>query len=112
MKRLVVGRPLRSDRLGEQLLSKRLALPLTVLDPPYRDITGPVLDFVAGLRRDAPRELVAVYIPCRGSCGRAARTKNRHRYRALTTSHRPPTTRARRSRLAGRDGPSVSERDR
>src|SRR3954452_10250912 len=33
LKRLVVGRPLRSDRLGEQLLSKRLALPIFASDP-------------------------------------------------------------------------------
>ncbi|NUO57960.1 MAG: APC family permease [Hamadaea sp.] len=32
-KRLVVGRPLRSDRLGEQLLSKRIALPVFASDP-------------------------------------------------------------------------------
>src|SRR5258705_8949659 len=33
VKRLVVGRPLRSDRLGETLLSKRLALPIFASDP-------------------------------------------------------------------------------
>ncbi|MDI1462181.1 APC family permease [Catellatospora sp. KI3] len=33
LKRLVVGRPLRSDRLGEQLLSKRIALPIFASDP-------------------------------------------------------------------------------
>jgi amino acid transporter len=33
MKRVVVGRPLRSDRLGEQLLSKRIALPVFASDP-------------------------------------------------------------------------------
>ena len=33
LKRLVVGRPLRSDRLGEQLLPKRLALPIFASDP-------------------------------------------------------------------------------
>ena len=32
-KRLLVGRPLRSDRLGETLLSKRLALPIFASDP-------------------------------------------------------------------------------
>src|SRR4051794_38449246 len=32
-KRLVVGRPLRTDRLGEQLLSKRIALPVFASDP-------------------------------------------------------------------------------
>src|SRR5258705_3795444 len=33
VKRLVVGRPLRSDRLGETLLPKRLALPIFASDP-------------------------------------------------------------------------------
>jgi hypothetical protein len=36
---------------------------LTELDAPYRDITGPVLDHVATLRRTSPRDLVVVYIP-------------------------------------------------
>ena len=40
-----------------------IPVPLTVLDSPYRDITGPVLDFVARLRQNGPRDLVAVYIP-------------------------------------------------
>jgi amino acid transporter len=33
IKRLLVGRPLRSDRLGEQALSKRIALPIFASDP-------------------------------------------------------------------------------
>src|SRR4030095_16847480 len=33
LKRLVLGRPCRSDRLGETLLSKRLALPIFASDP-------------------------------------------------------------------------------
>jgi amino acid transporter len=33
VKRVLVGRPLRSDRLGETLLSKRLALPIFASDP-------------------------------------------------------------------------------
>jgi amino acid transporter len=33
MKRVVVGRPLASDRLGEQLLPKRIALPVFASDP-------------------------------------------------------------------------------
>jgi hypothetical protein len=36
---------------------------LTVLASPYRDITRPVLDHVAGLHRASPRDVVAVYIP-------------------------------------------------
>jgi amino acid transporter len=40
-----------------------IPVPLTVLESPYRDITGPVLQYVAQLRRTGPRDLVVVYIP-------------------------------------------------
>src|SRR3712207_5327826 len=36
---------------------------LTVLESPYREITRPVLDYVKGIRRDSPRELVVVFVP-------------------------------------------------
>ncbi|TDB89817.1 APC family permease [Actinomadura sp. 7K534] len=38
-------------------------VPLTVLDSPYRDITGPVLDYIARIRRKSPRDVVCVFIP-------------------------------------------------
>ncbi|MDT5036165.1 MAG: hypothetical protein QOE03_1350 [Micromonosporaceae bacterium] len=40
-----------------------IPVPLTELDAPYRDITGPVLDYVAALRADHPRDLVVIYLP-------------------------------------------------
>ncbi|MGY1690938.1 APC family permease [Geodermatophilus sp. SYSU D01105] len=40
-----------------------IPVPLTVLESPYREITRPVLDFVRGIRRDSPRELVVVFVP-------------------------------------------------
>ena len=40
-----------------------LPVPLTVIESPYREITRPILEYVKDLRRDSPRELVAVYIP-------------------------------------------------
>ncbi|MFF2080738.1 APC family permease [Kitasatospora sp. NPDC058162] len=40
-----------------------IEVPLKVLDSPYREITGPVLDYVKNLRRSSPRDVVAVYIP-------------------------------------------------
>jgi amino acid transporter len=49
--------------LAERWAERGIPVPLTVLDSPYRDITRPVLDFVASLRREGPRDLVAVYIP-------------------------------------------------
>jgi len=34
-----------------------------VLDSPYRDITRPALEHIARLRRESPRDVVAVFIP-------------------------------------------------
>ena len=36
---------------------------LTVLDSPYRDITRPAVEYIADIRRDSPRDVVAVFIP-------------------------------------------------
>ena len=30
---------------------------------PYRDVTGPILDYVRNLRKESPRDVVTVYIP-------------------------------------------------
>ncbi|GAA0380891.1 APC family permease [Micromonospora gifhornensis] len=38
-------------------------IPLTVIDSPYREITRPILNYVAGVRRDSPRDVVTVFIP-------------------------------------------------
>lgn len=40
-----------------------LPVPLKVLDSPYREITRPVIEYVRGIRRASPREVVTVYIP-------------------------------------------------
>ena len=40
-----------------------MPVPLTVLDSKFRDITGPVLDYVAAIRGAKPRDLVVVYLP-------------------------------------------------
>jgi amino acid transporter len=40
-----------------------IPVPLTVLESPYREITRPVVDFVKGIRRASPRELVVVFVP-------------------------------------------------
>jgi hypothetical protein len=36
---------------------------LEILDSPYRDITGPVLDYVGRIRTKSPRDVVCVFIP-------------------------------------------------
>lgn len=38
-------------------------VPLVILDSPYRDVVGPVMDYVRSIHRDSPREVVVVYVP-------------------------------------------------
>jgi amino acid transporter len=40
-----------------------IPVPLTVLESPYREITRPVVDYVKGIRRESPREIVVVFVP-------------------------------------------------
>ena len=42
---------------------RRVPVPLTVLESPYREITRPVLQYVKDLRRAGPRDVVTVFIP-------------------------------------------------
>ena len=42
---------------------RRLDVPLTVVDSPYREITRPILDYVRRIRLDSPRDVVTVFIP-------------------------------------------------
>ncbi len=49
--------------LQRQWADRDVPVPLTVLESKYRDITGPVLEFVEGVHRDSPRDVVVVYLP-------------------------------------------------
>jgi amino acid transporter len=42
---------------------RRLSVPLTIVDSPYREITKPIIDFVKDIRRKSPRDVVTVFIP-------------------------------------------------
>jgi amino acid transporter len=42
---------------------RHIPVPLTVVDSPYREITRPIIDYVKSVRRDAPRDVVTVFIP-------------------------------------------------
>lgn len=55
--------PAETDRLVADWNSRRVPVPLVVLDSPYRDITRPAIDYIADIRRESPRDVVAVYIP-------------------------------------------------
>lgn len=42
---------------------RRIGVSLAVVDSPYREITGPIVDYVKARTRDAPRDVVTVYLP-------------------------------------------------
>ena len=52
-----------SDVLQRQWADRGIPIPLTILDSPYRDVTGPALDFIRNIRRDSPRDVVCVFVP-------------------------------------------------
>jgi len=52
-----------TEALVDEWARRGIPVPLTVLDSPYRDITRPILDYVRGIRRDSPRDVVSVFIP-------------------------------------------------
>ncbi|MET7711282.1 APC family permease [Streptomyces sp. NPDC005407] len=52
-----------ANALQRQWEDYRIQVPLKVLDSPYREITGSVLEYVRSIRRDSPRDVVAVFIP-------------------------------------------------
>ncbi|MDT3395975.1 APC family permease [Streptomyces sp. B1866] len=55
--------PAETKALQAEWHERGLDVPLKVLDSPYREITRPVVDYVRGLRRESPRDVVSVYIP-------------------------------------------------
>lgn len=52
-----------TDRLLDEWDTRRIDVPLKVLHSPYREITKPIVDYAAEIRRANPRGVVAVYIP-------------------------------------------------
>ena len=55
--------PDETDRLVDQWHAAGIDIPLKVVASPYREVTGPILDYVRNLRKDSPRDVVTVYIP-------------------------------------------------
>ncbi len=56
-----------SDRETETLrrdwFELDVPVPLTILESSFRDVTRPVIDHIKHIRRESPRDVVAVYIP-------------------------------------------------
>ena len=55
--------PAETKALREEWERRGIAVPLKVLDSPYREITRPIIDYVKGLRKESPRDAVSVIIP-------------------------------------------------
>jgi hypothetical protein len=55
--------PASTRRLMDDWDAYDIPVPLRVLDSPYREITRPVLEYVRGIQRASPRDVVAVYVP-------------------------------------------------
>ena len=55
--------PDETDELVKRWDAEELEVPLTVLASPYRQVTGPFIDYVKALRTENPRDIVSIYIP-------------------------------------------------
>lgn len=52
-----------TEALEREWSERGIPVRLVVLDSPYREITGPVLDYVSRVRRKSPRDVVSVFVP-------------------------------------------------
>lgn len=43
--------------------SRAIPIPLRILASPYREVTRPIIDYIKGIRRDSPRDLIVVFVP-------------------------------------------------
>jgi amino acid transporter len=55
--------PSDTEHLVAEWERREIPVTLRILDSPYREITRPIVDYVKGLHRESPRDLVIVYIP-------------------------------------------------
>ncbi|MFE0421062.1 APC family permease [Streptomyces sp. NPDC058953] len=55
--------PQETKALREEWERRGINVPLKILDSPYREVTRPVIEYVKGLRRESPRDVVSVFIP-------------------------------------------------
>ena len=55
--------PDETKSLQEEWDRRDIPVPLKALDSPFREIAGPVVEYVKSVRRGSPRDVVMVYIP-------------------------------------------------
>jgi hypothetical protein len=49
--------------LQRRWVELKIGVPLVILDSPYRDIVGPVMEYVKSIHRESPRDVVVMYVP-------------------------------------------------
>jgi amino acid transporter len=52
-----------TDRLMRDWVERDVPVPLTVLDSSFRDVTRPVIEYIAHLHRESTRDVVSVFVP-------------------------------------------------
>ncbi|MGB8020041.1 MAG: APC family permease, partial [Candidatus Nanopelagicales bacterium] len=52
-----------TKELKQQWLARGIPVPLVTVDSPFRDVTGPVIEYVKGIARQSERDIVTVFIP-------------------------------------------------
>ena len=55
--------PEETKALQDEWDRRDIPVPLKALDSPFREITGPVVEYVKSARRGSPRDVVMIYIP-------------------------------------------------
>ncbi len=55
--------PEETEQLMREWVERDVPVPLTVLDSSFRDVTRPVIQHIARIRRESPRDVVSVFIP-------------------------------------------------
>jgi len=55
--------PAETEQLMREWVDRDVPVPLMVLDSSFRDVTRPVIQHIANLRRESPRDVVSVFIP-------------------------------------------------
>lgn len=52
-----------TERLQQDWVRRDIPVVLRILDSPYREITGPIIDYVKEIRTESPNDLIAVFVP-------------------------------------------------
>lgn len=50
-------------RVAERWEDRQMPVPLKVIDSPQREVIGPIVDYVSGIMRRSPRDVVSVFVP-------------------------------------------------